>query len=105
MVWIRRQQPKHKCTPPTTGNIPAIGAVGSIGDLWRCDTCKKLWRIADASEGNLGRHVIGKTWKPATLRQRLRYYWAEGTVYPDDITDPPARQTGTDWLHSVEEGS
>jgi len=57
---------------PTSGEIPAIGAVGRVGDLWRCDTCQRFWRVADASEGNRGQLVIGRMWRPATLWQRLR---------------------------------
>jgi len=79
MTWVRRQQPRHKCAPPTTGDIPAIGAAGNIGDLWRCD-CGRLWRITDANHGTRGRVIHGKTWRPALLWQRLRH---AGTTSPD----------------------
>src|SRR5690606_24842382 len=79
----RRQQPRHECAPPTIGTIPAIGAAGNIGDLWRCD-CGRLWRVTDANQGS--NHMIhGKTWRPATLWQRLRY---AGATPDDTATDP-----------------
>jgi hypothetical protein len=108
VTWVRRQQPKHECAPPVNeGDIPGIRAAGSIGDLWRCDTCQKLWRVADANEGQRGRVTLGSKWMPATRRQRIRHYWDAGKIYPDDVFTPdiedPPRQTGTDWLYTVEE--
>lgn len=84
MTWVYRQQPRHECAPPTTGTIPAIGAAGNIGDLWRCD-CGRLWRITDANQGTRGHVIHGKTWRPATLWQRLRYAGATGKAH----TEPP----------------
>lgn len=109
MTWVRRQPPRHRCTPPVLDDpYPLARAVGNIGDLWRCDACPKLWRVADASEGQRGRITLGTKWMPATLGQRLRH-WGQGRHPVDgyqptgDIEGDPPRQTGTDWLYSVEE--
>lgn len=87
MTWVRQQQPGHECAPPTTGSIPAIGAAGTIGDLWRCDNCGRLWRVAAADENTRsGQQPHGRHWKPATLWQRLRY--AETRTLPSIPREP-----------------
>lgn len=120
MTWVRRQQPKHRCEPPVIGKQqPFSPPAGRLGDLWRCDTCAALWRIADPGPG-----ICINEWRPATIWQSIRY-WSQGhqpssggyqptedTTGPppnlDDyelppIADPP-RQTGTDWLYTPKEG-
>jgi hypothetical protein len=69
MTWIRRTEPtSHTCAPPTyepvfyilsasmtpgaQGGSVALAPApdGNLGDLWRCDDCRRLWRIADACD-------------------------------------------------------
>lgn len=73
MTWIRRaeQQESHSCDLPSTRNRG--------GDLWRCDECGTLWRIADACDHcdryghkpHHGRHAVGVMWRRAKWWQRL----------------------------------
>ncbi len=82
MTWVRRAAPasvRHECALPT-------GA--SLKDLWRCDGCSKLWRLADACDAcdAYGQHwshggqcFVGTTWRKAKLRQRLRYWKTTST--------------------------
>lgn len=105
MTWIRkvRSGPDHRCGLPArevVHELPSMSARppttaaetrplefrfkepdGRIGDLWRCDTCRALWRIGDACDvcdrhggwrpPHLGGHALGIAWRPATLWQRL----------------------------------
>lgn len=34
-------KPYHFCDVPSN----LSGAKGNFGDIWRCDHCKKLWRL------------------------------------------------------------
>ena len=97
MTWIRRADTDgHACSPPMTEQfiksaalasgrvaVPGPGDVaGSIGDLWRCDQCRKLWRVGRAcaycdAYGNRlhhGWHAMGRQWRPATTWQRIRWW-------------------------------
>jgi hypothetical protein len=90
--------PAHICAPPmrqVTYTLPAMHTAesgmrvthhatevnGRQGDLWRCDRCGRLWRVASAcdacdwygSRPHPGMCTLGLVWRPATLWQRLRY--------------------------------
>lgn len=82
MTWIKRAQPPaHVCEPPSRIERGYVGVPsGAVGDLWRCDDCRALWRVSDACDlcdlaGEWpmrdGHHVVGSTWRRATLWQRL----------------------------------
>ena len=99
MTWVKRAEPpEHRCEPPMGEvfvQLPAIPGsagkstrvknidipAGDRGDLWRCDTCRTLWRVGlrcDACEHyGPGRHdggcSPGRAWRPATLWQRWRH--------------------------------
>lgn len=105
MTWIRHQPraAEHDCPTPTrqvrtelpppppppnakAGWEPGPQAYahmrvpdGSIGDLWRCDDCGRLWRFMDRPDFNNGRvHELRHPgWEPASLWQRIRYRNAE----------------------------
>ncbi|WP_304455927.1 hypothetical protein [Nocardiopsis sp. YSL2] len=99
-MWVRRRDPsqKHECDLPTREvtwklPVPADGSASTLpdshtetladgdqGDLWRCDTCRALWRLGDACDwcDRYGYHdrgvcTIGLRWRPATLWQRVRH--------------------------------
>jgi hypothetical protein len=107
MTWVRRQadEPQtHNCEPPMreveydfpSGSLtPPTGPPkpfrmtvvdGAEGDLWRCDECRELWRVAEAcdycdehgpvSHAHIGPHSFGGLWRPARLWQRI---WARVT--------------------------
>jgi len=44
---------------------------GSVGDLWRCDTCGDLWRV-DYCWPPRGVRPSGLMWRRASWWQRLR---------------------------------
>lgn len=101
MTWAHRASvTAHRCRPPTrerviklptgpahrpTGfvqsRLPLGDVDGRLGDVWRCDDCRKLWRVGRAcavcdlygEHAGGGSHVVGLRWRPATLWQRLRY--------------------------------
>lgn len=100
MTWIRRAaSDPHRCPPPMRESVhrlpsmiaaPGASATtevrcaspdGRVGDLWRCP-CGALWRIsygcgicdrAGEWRAHAGGHVMGATWRPATLWQRIKY--------------------------------
>ncbi len=50
MGWVKQNGEPHRCKPPTKIiSHPLWGRVstpdGNLNDLWRCDDCRKLWRI------------------------------------------------------------
>lgn len=69
MTWVRRVEraDAHHCALPDVCAYTTTKPAGAPGDLWRCDTCKALWRITPDPWTN------GGFWVPATLWQRLRY--------------------------------
>lgn len=101
MTWIRRQQctVAHACPtparkvriglpappPPSSGAAPGwkpgpptyhdmTVTDGSVGDLWRCDDCGKLWRFADRLDLSNGRGYVRQPgWEPASVWQRIRH--------------------------------
>lgn len=94
MAWAHRFKtppPPHVCKPPMEREaLPYCGiltskltgeAYGRVGDLWRCDGCRKLWRIGLLCKGcdQEGRAtecpngISGSWWYSATTWQRIRY--------------------------------
>lgn len=90
MTWVQRAADRpvgHRCEPPfkpgPDPNWPTLFSrpIGHLGDLWRCDDCRKLWRIGRAcgwcdhygDRPHRGGHEVGETWRPATLWQRIKY--------------------------------
>jgi hypothetical protein len=101
MTWVRQHRPdEHRCPTPmrdaeiTVPTGPAAASTGSavvrvpgleqvigrLGDLWRCDDCRKLWRVALAcdvcelyGDHRGGQCRVGLKWRAATLRQRFKY--------------------------------
>lgn len=79
MTWIRRVIPAHYCAPPGRG-VPAV-PVAELDDLWRCQECRRLWRVGLACDWcdrygdreHRGGHAMGAAWRPARFWQRLRY--------------------------------
>lgn len=73
MTWVRRAESKprapiHTCAAPYQSGRASLLPDGKSGDLWRCDRCRKLWRIAPS-----GRPVGAYEWRPARWWQRLRH--------------------------------
>jgi hypothetical protein len=66
--WVRRGSGvrPHECTLPEHG--------GLTGDLWRCSSCGRLWRVLGGCEDcTLDRPCfVGLGWTPATRWQRWR---------------------------------
>ncbi len=122
MGWVYgAEQPVHTCrppmrtvsvSPPSTSLNPASQPPpptnlydftivdGAHGDLWRCDGCRKLWRIGlacdycDAHQRDVyhrGSHAVGYRWRPATLWQRFTYRHEprhlDLTVMPHDLPE------------------
>lgn len=89
MSWVRRRdaEQRHVCAVPVmTDSTGHTYPAGRRHDLWRCDECRKLWRIGtrcdqcDPSDGratHLGQHAVGDKWRPARPGQRIRY-WRKG---------------------------
>jgi len=102
MTWVRQHRlPEHRCptpmraaevtlpagpaTAPTglaVARIPGLPrVVGRLGDLWRCDDCRKLWRVGRACDAcelygthpGGGQCMVGLKWRPAGLWQRIKY--------------------------------
>jgi hypothetical protein len=86
MSIVRTAPEQHKCDvpmretvwhPPGFGPLCYVTAIfpeathlvpeGATGDLWRCDECRKLWRVGDACD----------MWRPAHVWQCIRY-WRRG---------------------------
>lgn len=68
MAWVRQTElPSHRCDPPSYHGYFRI-PVGQVGDLWRCDTCHTLWRVANGDPG-----TTQPRWRLATLWQRIQY--------------------------------
>jgi hypothetical protein len=75
--WVRRAETnRHRCPAPTGSlGVP----LGTVDDLWRCPTCRTLWRIvlacnlcdAYGARPHRGMHDVGYAWRPATAWQRL----------------------------------
>lgn len=97
MPWVKRVNGavwgRHSCPRPTTdpyyphpaGPPAPTYPNGELGDVWRCPGCRRLWRIAPACApcdlfgfvgGHRygGQHMVGTSWRPATLAQRLRHW-------------------------------
>jgi hypothetical protein len=80
MSWVRRSNPsEHRCAVPS-GSFG--GADGRRGDLWRCDECRRLWRVDTACDAcfvlrtdqpHAGQHQVGLTWRFASAWERFRY--------------------------------
>jgi hypothetical protein len=92
-VWVHQAaapQLLPGCCPPPPG-LPGsqLGPTskmpkGAFGDVWRCDDCRRLWRIGascDACDSvgqtggrcpRGGAHPRATAWRPARLWQR---YW------------------------------
>lgn len=86
MGWVRQAsaEERHACDLPTRGFT--FHPAGQPCDLYRCDECKKLWRIGKACDicdaygghsGVRGSCQVGVKWRPATLGQRLKN-WRKG---------------------------
>jgi hypothetical protein len=80
MTWVRRAgAPAHVCKPPRWDGYVTSPA-GELGDLWRCDDCRELWRVgrscaacdAFGHSSHGGQCMVGLAWLPATLWQRIR---------------------------------
>lgn len=109
MTWVRKQaaQQEHTCQPPMCrppglagwGTLRGVPD-GGVSDLWRCDTCRKLWRITKLSGG--ANVPLNRRWRPATWWQRL--------THPDHGTRPsrgggyPAPEVSSDRLPRVPPG-
>lgn len=76
-TWVRRanMRTRHHCATPSWRG-------GALGDLWRCDQCRRLWRVAKACDvcdrrgtcvGRTGSHQVGYTWRPATFWQWITH--------------------------------
>lgn len=78
MSWVYQAADPHRCNRPVdvTGQAPGV-----IGDLWRCYSCWKLWRVVDGctlapyqcAANHRGQHVVGNSWALAPWWMRLRY--------------------------------
>lgn len=52
-----------------------------FGELWRCETCRKLWRVGRACpicdryvhHAGGGQCAVGTAWRPASLWQRIKH--------------------------------
>lgn len=70
----------HVCGPPMRDTGILGQASGRLGDLWRCDDCRKLWRVGRICDNcdfygvhrGGGQHAVGLAWRPATVWQRIR---------------------------------
>jgi hypothetical protein len=76
----------HRCQPPMRDHVvnlptgPALAPTGTrpvrlpgyvdgrLGDLWRCDDCRKPWRVGRACAT-----CDGYGWRPATLWLRIKH--------------------------------
>lgn len=69
MTWVRRAEPpappSHQCYLPNPNDA-------EVGDLFRCDTCRELWRVAVFREEGWTTGII-RQWRPARWWQRLRH--------------------------------
>jgi hypothetical protein len=101
MGWeIRDRTPRHICPAPmrTPGHVPNPAPSGPsltfatqlpdgrIGDLWRCDHCRRLWRIGEACDlcdyrrrviEHAGAHAVGLAWRAARPFDHVRA-WRRG---------------------------
>ncbi|GAA5076598.1 hypothetical protein HNP84_007342 [Thermocatellispora tengchongensis] len=70
MIWVRRIEPasRHCCVLPYTSGFPM--ADGAVGDLWRCEACRMLWRVVVSHDTGL---IEIRDWRRATWWQRWRY--------------------------------
>jgi hypothetical protein len=85
VTWVQRtdRRAAHRCPVPRSGSLGSPD--GDLGDLWRCDDCRTLWRIGDGCDTcdrygpapHPGTHAVGQAWRPATWWQRLRH-WRKG---------------------------
>lgn len=77
MGWVYQAPWSAVCScerPPITADI-------RLDDLWRCDECRMLWRVARAcdlcdligGQHQSGQHAVGWKWRPARWWQRLRH--------------------------------
>ncbi|GIH07476.1 hypothetical protein Rhe02_55430 [Rhizocola hellebori] len=80
MPWIRKAT-----APPPPHTCPnwAMTSDTSVDDLYRCDECRKLWRIGWACDicdyfgdhaGFGGGHKVGYRWRRARMSQRIRFW-------------------------------
>ena len=45
--WIHRDADIHRCQRPSYQQSPGV----KVGDRWRCDDCKTVWRVAGFDSG------------------------------------------------------
>lgn len=99
MTWVRKTptEAPHACATPTYEAVYQFPLLmgegpgtehretvpdGSLGDLWRCDECNRLWRVGlvcdlcdrhgDYPHG--GMHATGYRWRPARWWQRIAHH-------------------------------
>lgn len=98
MGWERRTKKPHTCNLPDAWKIQRRSA--EVGDMWRCLRCGARWELKYA--GIASTKLIGPATEPRWVQPG-----SPEDVWPEDYeplpaADPP-RQTGTDWLYSVQE--
>ena len=96
MGWERRKTKRpHVCNKPDRFSYSIRTA--EIGDIWRCRKCKTRWELLD-------RGLPFTNWVGPRVETRWRKADPDPEYQlPPAVAEPP-RQTGTDWLYSVEEG-
>jgi len=93
MTWVHMQSEpdEHTCRPPRGSAFLTEGEsvedrpdppfvkvgerpAGRVGDVWRCDDCRRLWRISESRwpEGLIHLDDPHPVWRPAGIRLRLR---------------------------------
>lgn len=90
VTWVRKAPlvVKHVCAPPAK-QIPAAPSGytevdGSLGDLWRCDTCEALWQV-DYRWPSRGLRPKGLRWRPASWWQRLMHRKSPPPIEGGDV--------------------
>lgn len=81
MSRIESAKPAHSCRPPGRTWLAIVRPDAKLGELWRCDTCSKLWRVGRAcatcdlygDHAGGGHCLVGLAWRPATLWQRIKH--------------------------------
>lgn len=98
MGWERRKR-EHTCRLPDAWRIQRHQA--KTGDIWTCWRCKARWELA--YPGIPSTNLIGPGVEPQWIKHGSpEDIWRDG---PPDSSGPmpPPRQTGTDWLYTVQE--
>lgn len=102
MGWERRKR-EHTCRLPDEWEIQRKGA--DVGDVWTCRRCKARWELT--YPGITSDNRSGPMHEPRWIKHGSpEDIWRDGPLPSKGPMPPPPapRQTGTDWLYSVEEG-